>query len=109
MEVDFPRRKKQSPEMAAVNQKLASQHGVEGFPLLAAYPSPAASAQSSPMMNMGEMTKDKDMTRQMAKDPAMARMCDEMMKNPESMKTMCRETAKNEKMKSMCMSIMKSS
>ncbi len=34
MEVDFPRRKKQAPELAAANQKLASEYGVDGFPTI---------------------------------------------------------------------------
>jgi thioredoxin-related protein len=32
LEVDFPRRKPQSPEQRAANQELAGNYGIEGFP-----------------------------------------------------------------------------
>ena len=32
MEVDFPRRKEQTPELALQNERLAQQYGIQGFP-----------------------------------------------------------------------------
>jgi len=32
VELDFPQRKKQSPSVKAMNEKIAAEHGIRGFP-----------------------------------------------------------------------------